>query len=51
MGLQEQPVRQTRERVVIGELVEALLVGEQLGLRLLSLRQIAHEIRDQAPVT
>ena len=48
--LQEQAVRQARQVIVIGELVEALLVGEQLRLRLLSLRQVAHEVRHQAAV-
>ena len=48
--LQEQAVRQARQVIVIGELVEALLVGEQLRLRLLSFRQIAHEVGHQAPV-
>ena len=50
MRLQEQAVRQAREVVVVGELVEALLVGEQLRLRLLSLGQVAHEIGDEAAV-
>ncbi len=48
--LQEQAVRQSREVIVIGELVEPLLVGEQLGLRLLSFGKIAHQIGDQAAV-
>ena len=38
------------EVIVIGELVEALLVGEQLGLRLLALGQVAHQVRHQAAV-
>ena len=50
MRLQEQAVRQAREVIVIGEFVEALLVGEQLGLRLLSLGQIAHQVGHQAAV-
>ena len=35
---------------MVGELVEALLVGEQLRLRLLSLGQVAHEIRHEPAV-
>ena len=50
MRLQEQPVRQPGQVIVIGELVEALLVGEQLALRLLALRQVAHQVGHQAPV-
>jgi hypothetical protein len=48
--LQEQPVRQPGQVIVIGELVEALLVGEQLALGLLSLGQVAHQVGHQAPI-
>ena len=48
--LQEQPVRHARQVIVIGEFVEALLVGEQLGLRLLALGQIAHQVGHQPAV-
>ena len=35
---------------MVGELVEALLVGEQLALGLLALGQVAHQVGHQAPV-
>ena len=48
--LQEQPVRQPGQVIVIGEFVEALLVGEQLCLRFLSLGQVAHQVGHEPAV-
>jgi hypothetical protein len=36
--------------IVVRELVEALLIGDQLRLRLLPLGQVAHQVRHESAI-